>query len=535
MTTEPKPPRELQNVGQKLLTRARTEGVLVFHDENGALRLGVDELLARGAACATRLNDRGIGAGDAVGVLGPNRPEWVSWALGVWLAGAAVVPLPAPVRVRDADAYALQIRSLVDGVGCDLTVAHPRYIAALPEDRAMPWDAPNPLVSALPDDVDATLDDTAMILCTSGSTSAPKGIRLSNATVLGRLGGPPYMLRALSWLPLYHAAGQGALAYPVFGGSEFHLMLAEAFARDPGSWFRKATEVEAQLIGGASSAFAATVRAIARRPEGVDLSSVLSTLFLLEMVDPDVLDRMVEVCAPLGLRPETFSASYGQSEGGGTMTTLGEGIRVDTVDLEELVSAGRAVPPHGTRPTKRVASCGSCAPPTELLVGKPDEPLPERHVGAIFFRGGTGFMDGYVKRDVESPYEAGWLRTGDLGYVADGELFVTGRSKELIVHFGRNYHPEDIEWAALRVSGVLPGSCVAFADPSGEEGAVIVAVESDVDDDLRSRVRVGITNAIGLTPHDVVIVASGTIPKAANGKIQRLAARDAYARGDLGR
>ncbi len=97
----------------------------------------------------------------------------------------------------------------------------------------------------------------------------------------------------------------------------------------------------------------------------------------------------------------------------------------------------------------------------------------------------------------ESPYEAGWLRTGDLGYVADGELFVTGRSKELIVHLGRNYHPEDIEWAALRVSGVLPGSCVAFADPSGEEGAVVVAVESDVDDDLRARVRAGITNAIG--------------------------------------
>ena len=142
-------------------------------------------------------------------------------------------------------------------------------------------------------------------------------------------------------------------------------------------------------------------------------------------------------------------------------------------------------------------------------------------------------MDGYVKRDVESPYEEGWLRTGDLGYVADGELFVTGRSKELIVHFGRNYHPEDIEWAALRVSGVLPGSCVAFADPSGEEGAVIVAVESDVDDDLRSRVRVGITNAIGLTPREVLIVDTGAIPKAANGKIQRLAARDAYARGEL--
>src|SRR6185436_17633269 len=101
----------------------------------------------------------------------------------------------------------------------------------------------------------------------------------------------------------------------------------------------------------------------------------------------------------------------------------------------------------------------------------------DRSVGEIFFRGTGMMLDGYVKRDAEVPIEGGWLRTGDLGYVADGDLFVTGRTKEIIVHFGRNYHPEDIEWAALRVAGVLPGGCVAFADPSGEEGSVIVAVE----------------------------------------------------------
>jgi fatty-acyl-CoA synthase len=523
-----------QSVGHALLERAGTRGVMVFHDEHGALRLGVDELLARGAACATRLQERGVGAGDAVGVLGPNRPEWVSWALGVWLAGAAVVPLPAPARVRDSAAFALQVRSLVDGVGCRVTVAHPRFVSALPDDGAIPWDALPESAAVLPNDVDATLDDTAMILCTSGSTSEPKGIRLSNATLLARTRVRSFELRGLSWLPLYHQAGQVALAGPLFGGNEYHVMPAEAFARDPGSWFRKATEIEAQLIGGPSSAFAAAARAIARHPEGVELSSVLSTLFQLEMVDPDVLDRLVEVCAPLGLRPETFWATYALSEGGRTATVPGAGIRIDTVDLDELASAGRAVPAHGSRPSKRVASCGTATPPTELIVGRPEEPLAERHVGPIFFRGGDWFMDGYVKPDVESAYEVGWLRTGDLGYVADGELFVTGRSKELIVHFGRNYHPEDIEWAASRVSGVLPGSCVAFADPSGEEGAAIVVVESEGDDDLRNRVRLGVTNAIGFTPRDVVIVDGGTIPKAANGKIQRLQAGDAYARGELG-
>ena len=114
---------------------------MVFHGEHGAVRLGVDELLARGAACATCVQERGIGTDDPVGLLGPNHPAWVSWAIGVWLAGAAVVPLPAPVRVRDPAAYTLQLRALVDGVGCRLVVAHPRFVPFLPADLVLPWDA----------------------------------------------------------------------------------------------------------------------------------------------------------------------------------------------------------------------------------------------------------------------------------------------------------------------------------------------------------------------------------------------------------
>ena len=145
-------------------------------------------------------------------------------------------------------------------------------------------------------------------------------------------------------------------------------------------------------------------------------------------------------------------------------------------------------------------------------------------------------MQGYVGDDVPNPFLQGWLRTGDLGYIADGELFITGRSKEIIVHFGRNYHPEDLEWAAARVPGVGPGGCAAFAPEGGAEGEAVVVVESagGVDpSDLETRVRAAVGAAVGLVPSGVVVVPDGTLPRTANGKLQRTTVQRAFARGEL--
>jgi acyl-CoA synthetase (AMP-forming)/AMP-acid ligase II len=171
----------------------------------------------------------------------------------------------------------------------------------------------------------------------------------------------------------------------------------------------------------------------------------------------------------------------------------------------------------------------------EVRIAGPDGALDERRLGDVLFRG-PGLMDGYVGPDIENPVDQGWLRTGDLGYLAEGELFVTGRSKEVIVHQGRNYHPEDIEWAAARAEGVQPGGCVAFASVGAAEGEVVVAVEpSNSADagDLRSRVRAAVADAVGLIPREILVVSRGAIPHAANGKLRRLAARDAHNRGEL--
>jgi fatty-acyl-CoA synthase len=146
-------------------------------------------------------------------------------------------------------------------------------------------------------------------------------------------------------------------------------------------------------------------------------------------------------------------------------------------------------------------------------------------------------MDGYVGPGAEDAFvDDGWMHTGDVGYVADGELFITGRSKEVMVQQGKKYHPEDVEWAAARGANVAAAECVAFTPAGADEGEIVVALETSLPeglDDLEQRVRAAVINGVGITLREVVFVSPDALPKASSGKAQRLAARDQYARGEL--
>jgi fatty-acyl-CoA synthase len=251
------------------------------------------------------------------------------------------------------------------------------------------------------------------------------------------------------------------------------------------------------------------------------------------MVDPDVLDRLVEVGGRFGLRPEAVKAAYGLSEGGGTITPADGGVRIDRIDLSELVSTGRAVAARPGTAVKRVASCGVPVSGVEIAIMGPPGLLDDRQVGEIVSRGSLR-MSRYVG-DAANPVVDGWLHTGDLGYLAEGELFVTGRSKELIISFGHNYHPEDIERSASRVPGVQPGGCVAFSLPNAKEGSFAVVVEATdgAEAGLEDRVSRAVSADTGLVPRVVAIVEPGTIPRTPSGKLQRLPAREAFGRGEL--
>jgi acyl-CoA synthetase (AMP-forming)/AMP-acid ligase II len=451
-----------------------------------------------------------------------------------------------PLRIRDRDAVTHQIDSLARGFGCLRVAAHERVVPLVAGDLLIAWDDVGSIDDALSSEQLIRLDDDspALITATSGSTAAPKGVRRSfrreNPRSLkwwmGRTGEPEP--RYLTYGPLSHAASSVALSALFEPWLEIHMLVPERFAREPGELFRIVGPHQITQLTGASSGFAAALRSIERRPVGVDLSSLREVTFGLEMIDPAVVERLYETGGRFGLDRLAVRTYYGLSEGGGTRTPAGQQVRIDDVDLEALVTLGVAQGPRDGALVKRVVSCG-VEKECEVRIAGPDgTALPERRVGEVQFRG-PGMMQGYEGPGAHEAFvDDGWMVTGDIGYIADGELFITGRIKEVMVQQGKKYHPEDIEWAAARGAEVAPDQCVAFVplDTADGDGQVVLAIETERIDDtvaLEQRVRATVRNTVGISVHTILFVPPASLPKASNGKSQRIAARDQYASGQL--
>lgn len=521
---------DIVTIPEALRAAAGGSGLIGFHLEDGFDSLSATELLDRSPRHASVLVDQGVHSGDMVGLIGSNRPEWVEWAHAIWLVGATLVPLPAPVRVRDGEAFGDQIRALANAMNCRLVVSEPRYRGALGSLRTIDWHETSS--DALEDQPPPSLDSIAVVLCTSGSTSLPKGAlvdhrsiatrevkRAQNATMAGI---------EMFWVPFFHTGGVMSLLTPIYQGNVLHTLPAERFARDPLSWFRAVTDVGATGTGAASSSWLTTLRAAERKPDGIDLSTVRAARFSLELIDPDVIDLCVSVGARFGLDPSALSAAYGMSEGTGISNTpMGAGISIDSVDLEALVSERKARPAtEGI--VKRVVSCGKLTPGVELrIVDMEGKVLGEREIGEIIFRAPM-MMLGYLGQQDSGLDSEGWFATGDLGYLVDDELYITGRIKEIIISRGHKYHPEDIERAAATSVSVTQDRCVAFPRPDVEGEVVIVveAVEGVDPTTAPGMIRQAVASRVGGLVIDVVVVVPDSIPKTPAGKMKRREASD---------
>jgi fatty-acyl-CoA synthase len=276
--------------------------------------------------------------------------------------------------------------------------------------------------------------------------------------------------------------------------------------------------------------------------DALDLSSWRLAGCGAEPIRPDTLRAFAERFARAGFRASSFVASYGLAEHSLAVAFGRDGIHEDAVDAQQLVHHSIAVPSaNGSTRVVRLVGCGHALPGHELkIVDDEGRTLPERHLGSILARG-PSVMQGYFEDPVATAVALrdGWLHTGDLGYLADGQLFVCGRTKDLIIRQGRKYHPPDLESAIADLPGVRSSGVVVFGisriDEPDEVVAVLEARASIASDGVVEQARRRVRETAGLELDRVVVTPPGTIPRTTSGKVRRAETRDRYLAGTLER
>ena len=358
------------------------------------------------------------------------------------------------------------------------------------------------------------------------------------------------------WLPPYHDMGLiGGILTPLHFGIPVTLMSPVAFLRRPLSWLRMVSRYRSTVTGGPNFAYDLCVRrSTDAELEQLDLSSVELTFTGAEPVRAETMARFAERFGPCGFRASSFYPCYGLAEA----TLFVTGGRQPSAGWRSLSLARDPLELHGTarlaepdEPSRPLVSCGSPGPQTRLRIVDPATrtALAEGAVGEIWI-GPPSVADGHWQRPAETAAASGvttadgdgpFLRTGELGFLRDGELFVAGRMKDLIVVNGRNYHPIDIERACeSTVTGIRRNCGAAFAieDDLGAAERLVLVYEADPGEEEQHRaaidaVRRAVSRELSLPPHAVVLVRPRTIPKTSSGKVQRWLARRQYLAGEL--
>jgi fatty-acyl-CoA synthase len=529
-------------------------------DDGNERAISCGELLSRATQVAKALEYRGLEPGAPVALVLPTCEEFLFSFFGIMLAGGIPVPLYPPVRadrlveyaarqsaiLRNAEARFLITDRRAERLVRRLKSLAPSVRGVLEASRLL--DARTPPVQALRRDLRG--DDIAFLQYTSGSTGQPKGVMVTHANLLANLRaiGRALEIRgddvAVSWLPLYHDMGLiGAWLMPLFFGFPVLLMSPFTFLTRPESWLRAIHRHQATLTAAPNFAFELCVRKIHDSAlAGLDLSSLRGMMNGAETVLPETLERFARRFARYGLRPEALKPVYGLAEATLAVSVPGltEPARVDRIDRELFESGGRAVPRPDDPRAVAFVSVGRPMTGELRIAGDRGEELGERIEGAIWVRG-PSVTRGYYRNPEDTAVilrADGWLDTGDRGYCADGELFITGRSKDIIIKAGRNLYPHEIEDLTSRVSGVRRGCVVAFGSPdpvSGTERLVVVAEIREPRE--RARIEAAIVAALseglGLPPDAVKLIPPGTIPKTSSGKLRRAETRRLYLEGKL--
>ncbi len=503
-------------------------------------------------AMAAALQVRGVGPRTHVAILGPTTRNLVTAIEATWIAGAAAVMLPLPMRLASIDEFVSQTRTRIIASDAALVVIDDQLADFL---DPQPGDPPVVRLAELatsarllgPEAYVRPADDPdalAILQYTSGSTSDPKGVMLPHRCVAANLDA---IVRAaaiepghdvgVSWLPLYHDMGLiGLLATPLCHGLDLVLSSPQDFLVAPGRWMEWISAFGGTITAGPNFSYVLAARSL-RRLSQLDLSQWRLALNGAEPVDPTAVRAFLDAGAGHGLPTGAAFCAFGMAEASLAVTfpEPGAGMSVDVVDRRVLETdhyAASVATDHGD--ARELARLGR--PLHNLQIRIVDRvtgaAMRDREVGELEIRGDSVTPGYYGRPDATAAtFHDGWLRTGDLAYVTEGELVVCGRIKDVIILGGRNVHPQDVERAVNHVDGVRAGNVIAFGTEGrrGRESLVVVAETKEAEHtQVREAIKSAVYGVVGLAPEDIVLVAPGTLPKTSSGKLQRSLCKSRY-------
>ena len=551
---------DFPSLGAALDYAAAGKRGLNFHDARGTLirAYPYSELRVDALANARRLVAAGLKPGDRLALLAETGPEFAALFFGAVYAGIWPVPLPLPTSFGGRGAYVDQLHVQLSSCDPGLLLAPGELLSMaiaageLTGVKAEAFDAftARPVPEVVLPQPQST--DICYLQYSSGSTRFPHGVAVTHEALLDNLAAHAHGMalietdRCVSWLPWYHDMGLvGCFLSPIANQVSVDYLATEDFARRPLSWLDLISRNKGTTLSYSPTfGYDICARRIGSQTDVAsrfDLSRWRIAGNGADMIRPDVMQAFVDAFAPSGFDAHAFLPSYGLAEATLAVSIMppGEGIITDLI--EETALSG-VLTNDDARPVRyrAIVNCGKAVRGMTIEIRDEDgRPLPDRTIGKVFARG-KSIMAGYF-RDEEATNAClidGWLDTGDMGYLADGYIYIVGRAKDMIIINGKNHWPQDIEWAIEQMPGFKGGDIAAFAVtlPGGEETpAVLVQCRTSNPDErarLRDEIRAKVRSITGMNCV-VELVPPRTLPRTSSGKLSRSKARNLYLAGAI--
>ena len=536
--------------------------IQLCQDEGEDRSLSYRQLKTGAARVAAGLQQTGLQPSEPVAIMLPSGEDYFYSFFGILIAGGIPVPVYPPARPSQLEDHMLRHARILTNCLAITLISVPeankvarllkshvpslKHIVTVSELMTTRSIATPPTVNS---------NDIAFLQYTSGSTGNPKGVVLTHANLLANIRAMGLIVRAgpedvfVSWLPLYHDMGLiGAWLGSLYYAMLMVVMPPLSFLARPRRWLWSIHRYRGTLSASPNFGYEYCLKRLKDEDlEGLDLSCWRAAFNGAETISPDTMQQFEVRFANYGFRAEAMMPVYGLAESsvGLAFPPLSRGAVIDQIARSTFTRSGQAVPDSASgQYALRFVSSGSPLPGHEIrIVDTAGNELPERREGRLEFRGPSA-TSGYY-RDADNTrklFHHDWLDSGDLAYIANGEIYITGRIKDIIIRAGRNIYPHELEESVGNIPGIRTGRVAVFGsmDVKTATERLIVLAETRSEDAIeREKLRIAVntlaTDLVGAPPDEVVLAPLGTVLKTSSGKIRRVASRELFEKGEIGK